>query len=127
MPVTWISIALAALALVVASFGLTVYVLMRRQAVALDMRIADLAAELDAIADAPPAPPVPAVPSRPIITIEILNPLELAASQVRAASLVGSWRPDMITKIVYDEAAKQIIAQLAEEGVVAEVMVQAAG
>ena len=122
---TWISIALAAVALIVAACGLTAYVLMRRQAQALEMRIADLAAELDTIADAPPAPAVPVVPARPIITIEILNPLELASSQVRAASLVGSWKPDTITKLVYNEAAKQITAQLAEEGVVAEVLIHA--
>jgi hypothetical protein len=121
--VTWISIAIAAVALLVAAFGLTAYVLMRRQAVALEMRIADLAAELDTVKDAPPAPAVPAIPARRMITIEILNPLELASSQVRAASLVGSWKPDTITKIVYSEAAKQIVAQLAEEGVVAEVQV----
>lgn len=117
---------IACAALTVAACGLTAYVLMRRQAQALEMRIADLAAELDTIADAPPAPPVPAVPSRPIITIEILNPLELASSQVRAASLVGSWKPETITKIVYNEAVKQISAQLAEEGVVAEVLIHAA-
>lgn len=125
--VTWISITIAAVALIVAACGLTAYVLMRRQAQALELRIADLAAELDTIVDAPPAPPVPNVPSRPIITIEILNPLELASSQVRAAALVGSWRPDMITKIVYDEAVKQIVAQFAEEGVVAEVVIHATG
>ena len=126
MRVTWISIAIACAALIVAACGLTAYVLMRRQALALEMRIADLAAELDTITDAPPAPTVATVPSRPLITIEILNPLELASSQVRAASLVGSWKPDAITKIVYNEAAKQITAQLAEEGVVAEVLIHAA-
>jgi hypothetical protein len=124
--VTWISIALAVAALIVATCGLTAYLLMRRQAVALELRIADLAAELEAVQDAPPAPPVPAIPARPIITVEILNPIELAASQVRAASLVGSWKPDTITKIVYNEAAKQMAAQLAEEGVVAEVLIHAA-
>ncbi|WP_125566045.1 hypothetical protein [Nocardioides baekrokdamisoli] len=123
---TWISIAIAAAALIVATCGLTAYVLMRRQAQVLELRIADLAAELDGIVDAPPAPPVPAVPNRPIITIEILNPIELASSQVRAASLVGSWKPDAITKMVYNEAAKQISSQLAEEGVVAEVLIHAA-
>lgn len=123
--VTWISIAIAAIALIVAACGLTAYVLMRRQAEALEMRIADLAAELDGIVDAPPAPPVPVKRNRPLITIEILNPLELAASQVRAASLVGSWKPDSITKMVYNEAAKQIAAQLVEEGVIAEVLIHA--
>lgn len=123
---TWISIAISTAALIVAACGLTAYVLMRRQAQALQMRVSDLAAELDTIADAPPAPAIPVVPARPIITIEILNPLELASSQVRAAALVGSWRPDMITKIVYEEAVKQIAAQLAEEGVVAEVLIHAA-
>lgn len=127
MRVTWISIVIASAAMIVAACGLTAYVLMRRQAQALEMRIADLAAELDTIADAPPAPPIPAVSSRPIITIEILNPLELASSQIRAAALVGSWRPDMITKIVYEEAVKQIAAQLVEEGVVAEVLIHATG
>lgn len=127
MRVTWISIAIATVALIVAACGLTAYVLMRRQAMALERRIADLAAELDTIADAPPAPPVPAIPNRPIITVEILNPIELATSQVRAAALVGSWKPDMITKIVYEEAVKQMCAQFAEEGVVAEVLIHATG
>lgn len=127
MRVTWISTAIAVVALIVAAGGLTAYVLMRRQAQALEMRIADLAAELDTIVDASPAPAVPTIPTRPLITIEILNPVEVATSQVRAAALVGSWKPDTITKIVYNEAAKQISAQLVAEGVVAEVLIHGAG
>lgn len=64
--------------------------------------------------------------SRPSITIEVLNPIELAAAQSRAGALLGSVRPQMVTKLVYDQVAKKLLEGLEEEGVVAEVRIHAA-
>ena len=124
--VTLTSTLLAAVALVVALGGITAYVLLRKRARELEARVEDLRAELSTISDAPPAQPVPSIGARRLITIEILNPIELASQKARAAGLVGSWRPDMITKIVYDAAAKQIASEMVSQGVVAEVQVHVA-
>lgn len=77
--------------------------------------------------------PLPAAPanvtaslgSRPrrVLVLEILNPVELATAQVRAAALLGAVRPQLLTKIVYDQASKQVVTQLEEQGVLADVTV----
>lgn len=73
-----------------------------------------------------PAPPALPFRERPYITIEVLNPIELATAQSRAGALVGSVRPQMVTKIVYDQVAKRVLEGLEEEGAVAEVRVHVA-
>lgn len=73
-----------------------------------------------------PAPPALPVRERPYITVEVLNPIELATAQSRAGALVGSVRPQMVTKIVYDQVAKRLLEGLEEEGAVAEVRVHVA-
>lgn len=63
---------------------------------------------------------------RRVITIEILNPLELAATQSRFGGVAGALAPRALRRIVYEQAYSNIKEQMVEEGVVAEVGLHAA-
>ncbi|MBJ8346183.1 hypothetical protein [Antrihabitans sp. YC2-6] len=56
-----------------------------------------------------------------IITIEILNPLEVASGQSWFAGIASSLAPSLVTKTVYDTAAKMMRQELAAAGVEAVV------
>jgi hypothetical protein len=58
-----------------------------------------------------------------IITVEILNPLELAASQVKAAGPAGKVAPELIRRQVYSQAVTILKDQLIQQGVEAEVKI----
>jgi hypothetical protein len=58
---------------------------------------------------------------RRVITIEILNAVELARTRGRLAGLAGSIAPGVTRRIVYDQAIKLVRQQLAGEGVAADV------
>jgi hypothetical protein len=58
---------------------------------------------------------------RRIITIEILNPIELAGSRGRLAGIAGSLAPGVTRRIVYDQAMRNLRRQLVQENVVADV------
>ncbi|CAM3770744.1 hypothetical protein [Smaragdicoccus niigatensis] len=58
-----------------------------------------------------------------VITIEILNPLELAASQVKIAGPAGSVAPELIRRQVYSQTVSILKDQLAQQGVEAEVQI----
>ncbi|MFH5211126.1 hypothetical protein ACHIPZ_23375 [Antrihabitans sp. NCIMB 15449] len=58
------------------------------------------------------------------ITIEILNPIELAATQSRFSGIAGAVAPDLLRKVVYDRAAAIVREQFVEQGVKADVKVQ---
>jgi hypothetical protein len=75
-----------------------------------------VAAALD---DAPR--PSGALGIRRIITIEILNPIELAGSRGRVAGLAGSLVPGITRRVVYDQALKQIRRDMREYNVIADV------
>ena len=60
-----------------------------------------------------------------LITVEILNPLEVAAKRVRLASVAGSVAPDLIGKVVYEQTARIMRRQLEMHGVEAEVRIHA--
>ena len=66
-------------------------------------------------------PPPSTSRTRRIITIEILNPIELAASRGRVAGIAGSLAPGIIRRIVYDQAVRNMRKQMARENVVADV------
>ena len=68
-------------------------------------------------------PRVASSTTRRVITIEILNPLELAGTRGRFAGLAGSLAPGLTRRIVYDQAVRTVKRQLAEERVVADVRV----
>jgi hypothetical protein len=60
---------------------------------------------------------------RRVITVEILNPIELAATRGRLVGMAGSLAPGLTRRIVYDQAVRNMKRQLAEEHVVADVRV----
>jgi hypothetical protein len=72
--------------------------------------------------DATPARPgVSSSSPRRVITIEILNPVELAATRGRWIGIAGSFAPAITRRLVYDQALKMVRRQLAAERVVADV------
>lgn len=88
----------------------------------LDRRALELRAEADRLS------PVGVLPvalpgGRRIITVEILNPLSVATRESRAGGVLGTVAPALVTRIVYDQARRQILEGLIEEGVEAEVRV----
>jgi hypothetical protein len=58
---------------------------------------------------------------RRVITIEILNPIELAGTRGRWAGVAGSLAPGLTNRLVYDQAIKLVRRQLSEHHVVADV------
>jgi hypothetical protein len=58
---------------------------------------------------------------RRLITIEILNPIELAGTRGRLAGIAGSLAPGITRRVVYEQALKLVRRQLAAERVVADV------
>ena len=61
-------------------------------------------------------------PERPsLITIEILNPFELALRESRLAGTLGSLAPSLVRQEVLRQATVRVREQLAEQGVEAEV------
>jgi hypothetical protein len=122
-----VTVALAVLALLVAAVVGVAALLLQRRVSTLQAQIEGLSAEAVSQGSTPAlASPALEPGSRRLITVEILNPLEVAASQSRAARLLVGLTPAMITKIVYDQASAQILEGLEEEGVAAEVRVHVA-
>ncbi|MGI8680496.1 MAG: hypothetical protein ACR2LX_17790 [Jatrophihabitans sp.] len=68
-------------------------------------------------------PRPPAVPggTRRLISIEILNPIELAGTKGRIAGIAGSLVPGLTRRIVYDQTLKILKQQLVDQQVVADV------
>jgi hypothetical protein len=66
-------------------------------------------------------PAVSTSSTRRVITIEILNAIELAGNRGRLAGIAGSLAPGITHRVVYDQAIKLVRRQLAEEQVVADV------
>jgi hypothetical protein len=64
---------------------------------------------------------------RRLLVIDILNPLELAASQVKIAGPAGTIAPGLVRKIVYEQAVQITQTELAKQGVEADVQVYVAG
>ena len=58
---------------------------------------------------------------RRLITIEILNPIELAGSRNRWAGVAGALAPGITHRLVHDLILKSLRRQLAEQRVVADV------
>ena len=62
---------------------------------------------------------------RRLISIEILNPIELAGTRSRLAGLAGAVAPGLTRRLVYDQVVKNLRRQLAEQQVVADVRLHA--
>jgi len=56
-----------------------------------------------------------------LISIEILNPMELAAKETWVAGVLGSVTPTLIRRLVYQRAAQMVREELRGHGVTAEV------
>lgn len=104
----WIGIALSA-ALLLAMALLAVLVRLNR-------RLTTLREELDR----EPSLPVEDA-SRARISIEILNPFELAQRESPLAGAVARLAPKTIERIVYARTAQELARQLSEQGVHAQV------
>jgi hypothetical protein len=66
-------------------------------------------------------PPTSTSSLRRIITIEVLNPIELAGTRGRLAGIAGSLAPGITRRIVYDQVIRNLRHQLVQERVVADV------
>jgi hypothetical protein len=70
--------------------------------------------------DGSPAP-TGALGTRRVITIEILNPIELAGTRGRMAGIAGSLVPSITKRVVYDQALRQVRRDLKAQHAIAEV------
>jgi hypothetical protein len=61
------------------------------------------------------------VASRRLITVEVLNPIELAGTRGRLVGIAGSLAPGITRRLVYDQVLKTLRRKLSEERVVADV------
>jgi hypothetical protein len=59
--------------------------------------------------------------NRRVITIEVLNPIELAGTRGRLVGIAGSLAPGITRRLVYDQVLKTLRRQLADQRVVADV------
>lgn len=64
--------------------------------------------------------------SRKVVVLDILNPMEVAASQSWFADKFGSVAAPLIRKIVYDQAVKNVYTETAKWGVQAQVVLHRA-
>lgn len=71
--------------------------------------------------DGTPRPPAAAGGTRRLISIEILNAIELAGTRGRLASIAGAVAPGVTRRIVYDQTLKILRAQLIDQQVHADV------
>ncbi len=62
-----------------------------------------------------------------LISIEILNPVDLASQESPLAGPLGRVAPGLIRKLVYQRAADMLRQQLGEHGVQAEVRIHGLG
>lgn len=94
---------------------------LRKQLAAAERAVADLAAELNAA-------PIDLSRTlgggkRQVIALEILNPSEVAAEKSRLAKNLGGLAPNLLRAEVNRQAAEQLVGQLAEYGIEAEVRI----
>jgi hypothetical protein len=76
---------------------------------------------VSAAIDAARGPELSSSATRRVITIEILNPIELAGTRGRLIGIAGSLAPGLTRRIVYDQTLRILKKQLGEQHVVADV------
>ncbi|TAM81763.1 MAG: hypothetical protein EPN43_14090 [Jatrophihabitans sp.] len=59
--------------------------------------------------------------ARRVITIEVLNPIDVAATRGRVAGIAGSLAPGLVTRVVHDQTVRTLRQELSGQGVVADV------
>jgi hypothetical protein len=121
---------LAVLALLVALVLAGACALLLWQLNGLKARAAALA---DQVAALEPAPPLPAdleaalgAGTRRLLVVEILNPLEVALSRNKVAGVVAAMAPERLRRIVLEQASRELVTEMAAEGLEVEVRVHAA-
>jgi hypothetical protein len=77
--------------------------------------------DVAAVLDRSTAPPSVTGGTRRLISVEVLNPIELAGTRGRLAGIAGSLVPGITRRIVNDQTLKILKQQLAEQHVVADV------
>jgi hypothetical protein len=70
---------------------------------------------------------IPPASASPLISVAILNPMELAVKESQLAQLFGSLAPDLVRSEVYRTVRERLAQQLLEQGVIAEVTVHRGG
>ena len=71
--------------------------------------------------DRSPRPPGAYAETRRLISIEILNPIELAGTRHRLLGLAGTLAPSLTRRVVYDQVLRSIKQELDSQHVVADV------
>lgn len=107
--------------LVIAFLGWRLQAL-KREFAALDQRLAETGQSLGA--SKPDLDRLLGQNTETVVTIEILNPLQLAARQNWFADKFGGLSPGLIRRIVYDKTRKQCAEILAQMGAEAKVEVR---
>lgn len=121
---------LAVLALLVAVVLAGACALLLWQLNGLKVRAAALADEVAALEPPPPLPPDLEAAlgdgTRRLLVVEILNPLDVALSRNKAAGVVAAMAPERLRRIVLEQAAREMVTEMAAEGLEVEVRVHAA-
>jgi hypothetical protein len=65
--------------------------------------------------------------ARRVITIEVLNPIELAAARGRLVGVAGSLAPGLVTRLVHDQTVRTLRRELTAQGVAADVRLHTVG
>lgn len=121
---------LAVLALVAALLLAVACGLLLWQLNGLKVRAAALADEVATLEPAPPLPPdleaALGAGTRRLLVVEILNPLDVALSRNKAAGVIAAMAPERVRRVVLEQAARELVTEMAAEGVEVEVRVHAA-
>ena len=117
-------------ALVIVIVNLVLLGLLARRLLALDSAQKALRIELAQLTPPEALPPALetafAAGRKRLLTVEILNPLELATAHNKLAGIAGSIAPAAVRALVYEQAAKVTKDQLAKQQVEADVRVYVA-
>lgn len=124
------TVVIAILALLVAVALAVVCGLLILQLRNLKARAEVLADQVAVLEPAPPmAPDLEALlgsGTRRLLVVEILNPLDVALSRNRAAGVLAAMAPERLRKIVVEQASREMVAEMADQGLEVEVRVHAA-
>lgn len=124
------TVVIAVLALLVAVALAVVCGLLILQLRNLKARAEVLADQVAVLEPAPPmAPDLEALlgsGTRRLLVVEILNPLDVALSRNRAAGVLAAMAPERLRKIVVEQASREMVAEMADQGLEVEVRVHAA-
>lgn len=124
------SVALAVLALIVAVVLAVICGLLFWQLRTLKFRTEALADEVSRLEPAAPlAPDLEAAlgrGNRRLLVVEVLNPLDVALSRNKAAGVLAAVAPERLRKIVLEQASREMVSEMADQGLEVEVRVHSA-